>query len=98
MTANQKPSSRIFCVSKGELSQCRGGLGGKMEGAHCTNFGIYKTFTFHVNILKYPLSLPLFGIYFTFLSSKVKDLRVFFLSSLLDVSKTVMSHFVVSLS
>ena len=31
------------------------------------------------------------------LPSKVKDLKVIFLSSLLDVSKTVMSHFVVSL-
>ena len=63
---------------------------------HCMNFGIYKTFTFHVNMPKDPLSSPLHGITSP-LPSKVKDLKVIFLSSLLDVSKTVMSHFVVSL-
>ena len=41
---------------------------------HCTNFGIYKTFTFHVNMLKDPLSLPLLGIYFTF-AFKSKGLK-----------------------
>ena len=61
---------------------------------HCMNFGIYKTFTFHVNMpnfhhlyLEFTSPLPL----------KEKDLKVIFLLSLLDVSKTLMSHFVVSL-
>ena len=60
------------------------------------NFGIYKTFTFHVNMPKDPLSSPLLGIYFTF-AFKSKGLKGDLLSSLLDVSNTVMSHFVVSL-
>ena len=71
-------------------------LNSKLLVTHCMNFGIYKTFTFYVNMPKDPLSSPLLGINFT-LAFKVKDLKVIFLSSLLGVSKTVMSHFVVSL-
>ena len=41
---------------------------------HCMNFGIYKTFTFHVNMPKDPLSSPLLGIYFTF-AFKSKGLK-----------------------
>ena len=33
---------------------------------HCTNFVIYKTIIFHVNMPKDQLSSPLLGIYFTF--------------------------------
>ena len=38
------------------------------------NFGIYKTFTFFVNMLKDPLSSPLLGIYCTF-AFKSKGLK-----------------------
>ena len=48
-------------------------------------------------MLKDPLSLPLLGSYFTF-AFKSKGLKGDLFVSLLDVSKTVMSHFVVSLS
>ena len=41
---------------------------------HCTNFGIYKTFTFSVNVLKDPHSIPLLGIYFIF-AFKCKGLK-----------------------
>ena len=41
---------------------------------HCMNFGIYKTFTFHLNMPKDPLSSPLLGIYFTF-AFKSKGLK-----------------------
>ena len=44
------------------------------------NFGIYKTFTFHVNMPKDPLSSPLLGIYFTFAfkSKGLKDRLLWF--------------------
>ena len=38
------------------------------------NFGIYKTFTFHVNMPKDRLSSPLLGIFFTF-AFKSKGLK-----------------------
>ena len=50
-----------------------GGIRDKI-GQHCMNFGIYKTFTFHVNMPKDPLSSPLLGIYFTF-AFKSKGLK-----------------------
>ena len=59
------------------------------QNIHCMNFGIYKTFTFHVNMLKDPLSLPLLGIYSTF-AFKSKGLKL-----LIKCSQTVMKvgHF-----
>ena len=41
---------------------------------HCMNFGIYKTFTFHVNMPRDPLSSPLLGIDFIF-AFKSKGLK-----------------------
>ena len=46
----------------------------QVKNTHCMNFGIYKTFTFYVNMPKDPLSSPLLEIYFTF-AFKSKGLK-----------------------
>ena len=44
------------------------------KGILCMNFGIYKTFTFHINMPKDPLSSSLLRIYCTF-AFKSKGLK-----------------------
>ena len=68
---------------------------------HCMNFGIYKTFTFHVNMPKDPLSSPLLGIYFTFAfkSKRLKgDLFVIFTWCFKDSNVPLCGVFMVNLN